>query len=250
MKLYKYRSINDHTKDIFRNKKIYFPKPTEFNDPFDCQIEFEDDITVDIYKQFIKKHSIENSLSEEQVNEWHNLAFCSCCGNSLTSSAVTKIKDAINSFEDYFKNLGILTLSEKEDNILMWSHYAKYHTGICIGIDIPESKALITVKYPESYPIIKYSEVLLGHDPTDLIKRIINTKSIDWKYEQERRMFISNGNTENDLPGEITAIYFGCECEDNNVRDIIGLCNTINNCEFFKASKSKKEFKLEFSKIN
>ena len=193
---------------------------------------------------------MEKSFSEEQVKEWNELAFCSCCGNSLTPLAGTQIKDAINKFEDYFMNLGILTLSEIQNNILMWSHYAKYHTGICIEIKVPESEALTTVKYPESYPTIKYSEVLLGHDPTDLIKRIIDTKSIDWQYEQERRLFIGTGNREVDLPGEITAVYFGCRCEDNNVQDIIGLCSNIKNCKFFMGSKSKKEFTLKFSKIN
>jgi len=247
MKLYKYRNINEHTKDIFRNRRIYFPKPTEFNDPFDCQIEFENDVTVDVYKQFTEKHSVENNFSEEEIKEWHNLSFC---GNSLTSLAVTKIRDAINSFENYFKNLGILTLSEKKDNILMWSHYAIYHKGVCIEFGVPESEALTKVNYIENYPKIKYSEIVLGNDPTDLIARIIDTKSIDWEYEQERRLFIRNGNTEHDLPGEITAIYFGCECDKNAIRDIINLCNSMENCEFFKANKSKKEFKLEFSKIS
>jgi hypothetical protein len=30
------------------------------------------------------------------------------------------------------EEVGVLCFSEKYDNILMWSHYAKSHTGLCV----------------------------------------------------------------------------------------------------------------------
>jgi hypothetical protein len=43
--LYKLRSLNvgarEHTLDIIENSRIYFPSPTQFNDPFDCYPPFD-----------------------------------------------------------------------------------------------------------------------------------------------------------------------------------------------------------------
>ena len=37
--LYKYRSVrNPHTKTMLCNRELYFPTPSEINDPFDCRI--------------------------------------------------------------------------------------------------------------------------------------------------------------------------------------------------------------------
>jgi hypothetical protein len=36
--LYKYRPVNEFTKDIVCNSRVWFAKPATLNDPFDCQI--------------------------------------------------------------------------------------------------------------------------------------------------------------------------------------------------------------------
>ena len=37
-KLYKYRSITEHSLSNLKNGTLYCAKPSSFNDPFDCQI--------------------------------------------------------------------------------------------------------------------------------------------------------------------------------------------------------------------
>ena len=52
--------------------------------------------------------------------------------------------------------LGILCLSERRDDILMWSHYASSHCGVCLEFDtkrMPFEKAG-AVNYCEKYPVL------------------------------------------------------------------------------------------------
>lgn len=82
----------------------------------------------------------------------------------------------------------VFCLSEENDNILMWSHYASLHTGICIGFDTEQlyrdTKAGIgRIVYSNEYPVIKPTP--LG-DMKDLIVQVA-TKSECWSYEKEYR---------------------------------------------------------------
>jgi hypothetical protein len=36
--LYKYREFDNFTESIFRDSSLFFSKPSNFNDPFDCRI--------------------------------------------------------------------------------------------------------------------------------------------------------------------------------------------------------------------
>jgi len=41
MRLYKYRTLNEYTKDLIINNKHYFSSIANLNDPFECQFELE-----------------------------------------------------------------------------------------------------------------------------------------------------------------------------------------------------------------
>jgi hypothetical protein len=49
----------------------------------------------------------------------------------------------LESFESY----GVSCFSESWNSILMWSHYADRHKGICLGFDVPEER---THRLPDS----------------------------------------------------------------------------------------------------
>jgi len=80
---------------------------------------------------------------------------------------------------------GILCFSRNWDNILLWSHYAGSHTGICLGFDAPDEYGLDVHYQPN---------VLQIHGPEDvnegLVLRMLRTKHESWSYEQEVRMFV------------------------------------------------------------
>lgn len=52
--------------------------------------------------------------------------------NSCTQNIKDKYKKIIdtNKFQEYLDFIGVISLTETKDNLLMWSHYAKEHSGV------------------------------------------------------------------------------------------------------------------------
>jgi hypothetical protein len=82
------------------------------------------------------------------------------------------------------RNTGVFSLSEKQNDILMWGHYAASHTGICIGFATLEmNDALHRIVYQDERPVINPMR-----DQATLIEKGLLTKSSQWAYEREWRI--------------------------------------------------------------
>ncbi|MCF0072230.1 DUF2971 domain-containing protein [Dyadobacter sp. CY261] len=102
---------------------------------------------------------------------------------------------------DLNNRFGILSLTTRNDNLTMWSHYAFEHKGFVIELR-PESQifqnAKSKIKLFRSLQKVSYrgqrpSATLLdsldnAQGLSSLLRKIFLMKSLDWKYEQELRM--------------------------------------------------------------
>jgi hypothetical protein len=81
---------------------------------------------------------------------------------------------------------GTLCLSKVEDNLLMWSHYCKGHTGFVVGFDRShyQFRDARSVHYHKLRPTLKLQEPKPHGEDWYL------TKSPDWTYEDEVRLFM------------------------------------------------------------
>ena len=93
------------------------------------------------------------------------------------------------SVAEFKRDTGLLCFSRNWDNLLLWSHYAASHTGLCLGFDIPdhspEASIYMNVHYQPS--LLKITERNVS---VDLAKRSLSTKHESWSYEEEVRMFV------------------------------------------------------------
>jgi hypothetical protein len=138
--------------------------------------------------------------------------------------------------------------------ILMWSHYADEHTGICLQFecakDLPIFSRAMHVDYIESYPVIRWITNL--HQD---LGRAFTQKDARWKHEMERRIVL-DGQAHKFLafePAALTGIIFGCRAGDEvraAVRDLLterdakGLpCVTL-----YRAKKRPEKYGLNFLK--
>ncbi len=82
---------------------------------------------------------------------------------------------------------GVCCLSEICDDILMWSHYAAQHTGVCIGIrpDRIAGKLFRPVEYSDVVPLLDAWEYIRGDG--DKFLKLGLTKASHWSYEKEWR---------------------------------------------------------------
>lgn len=136
--------------------------------------------------------------------------------------------------EEHIKNFrgrrGILSFSRNWDNILLWSHYGASHTGICLGFDVPEEKALAVEYRPNLLQIRGSSDV-----NEDLILKMLLTKHESWSYEQEVRLIVSL----NDLPDadglwwadfaidlELKEVIAGSQCSRTDLERLRGVLDS------------------------
>ncbi len=252
--LYKYRDwSNKYHRRLLSKQQIYFPRPSEFNDPFDGnipvrwdQLTFEDCVQINMSIINIKhKNADQNQVREYAVK----------VTNDKTLWHPDKLaKERPEQLEKWDKIIGLFSLSETPDNILMWSHYSKNHTGFVVGLD-PISLSedydfdyLEPIEYKNEYPIIS------GKDDTNtqFLKKFFS-KSELWEYENEWR--ISKNHIQKrtfKLKKEtIKEVLIGCravEAEERKVNDIVRR-NYPETVGIFKAIQRDSHFGLTLELI-
>jgi hypothetical protein len=100
-------------------------------------------------------------------------------------------RKALSDFKDNLdSNKGMICFSGSWGNPLLWGHYADKHSGMALGFDIPND-GLSPVQYTTQRAKVKFDqETRKIVDGARLVDRLVRTKFIDWKYEDERRMFV------------------------------------------------------------
>ena len=101
----------------------------------------------------------------------------------------------IGDLKEYLnRRYGLLCFSKGWQNPVLWSHYADNHKGLCLGFDVSDD-LLRQVNYEDQrLPARLLQDVIdKPSEPDvkdmDIMLEILSTKSSDWHYEQEYRMF-------------------------------------------------------------
>ncbi|MCQ2496878.1 MAG: DUF2971 domain-containing protein [Lachnospiraceae bacterium] len=144
--------------------------------------------------------------------------------NKLKTDIIHLIDSLVDSILSKFR---IICLTADVKNILMWSHYADSHRGICIEYDysdydsIPYSEVPYPVLYSEKRIVVNANDMPKdksgNHEKLNykLIKGLI-TKSNSWEYENEWRLLLSEKVGENLIMPRISAIYLGALVSDED----------------------------------
>ena len=168
------------------------------------------------------------------------------------------LKRIINEVHKYYidQNIGVYCLSEDPKNILMWSHYADSHKGICIEFDIKRGgffyNNLLPVQYKKRYPTFELSDYQNEDDMMfTMHQQAICTKSVLWKYEKEWRVITDDrhGNKSFDK-NDVTKVIFGAKISDDDRENLMTLF--INNgyikTKFYQCRLSDHKYGLEISR--
>jgi DUF2971 family protein len=247
-KLYKYRTIDKALK-ILNEQTLYFSSPLKFNDPFDCKIVKDYQSVADseeLQRLLAKKIATSKEVSNDKIDERFE---------KIISSGKLKDKNILMQIEEGHLNLmqefGVFCLSNVSDNLLMWSHYAHSHEGICIGFN---SKMLIKASNPIYVAPVKYNFIyprIPAHvDDKVMMEIVLFAKSIDWDYEEEYR-YITNSQVEIKIPTEVVEeIYLGCMITEENELLIKQIkAEKFPHARLIKFKKSKMNFALEKEEI-
>jgi len=252
--LYKYRDIsNRFNKKTLFDFEFFLSSTKMFNDPYEGSIPFEyDPKELTEENIFLKLRRV----AKQNHPDWDEQKIQEFCyeGHQKRLLFDEEHKKEINrkNKEEIEKTFGILSLTGFPLNYLMWSHYAKSHTGFCIGFDKfglfeTINGSLSAVNYACNVPRLKLFEDIGAFH----VKQIA-TKSKVWEYEGEYRFVKPNAANANiTYPKElIKNIFLGVKMTQKNKNEIIEFVKSNEiECEIYELTLDKEKFKLNDSRI-
>ncbi len=202
--LYKYVGAKPHHLAILRDLRIRFTQPDELNDPFDCipgitpprdVARFVDDTfarnQAEIQRRGIAPGQVAAARAEMIASYTNN-------PRDLVRRCFTIVRRNMN-------ELGVLSLSTRNDNMALWAHYAETHRGFVIGLrtsgeplmkrpgEVAGEGEVLRVVYDAGRPIVPCDPLVL---PSDLLVR----KERPWSYEEEWRVVRRLAACDHSLP--------------------------------------------------
>ena len=247
--LYKYRAWDKSAIEILTLNKIWFASAKDFNDPFDCRVNFDMNPSNEEKRKYIRglleRRCNDFTSAERKVveDQW-------VCENRLNKDCFLKLQ---NDLQKEIDAKGVLCLSGEPRSLLMWSHYANGHRGVCIGFDGSCTNEFfgkaLKVTYPDSddRPPVKLNDG--SWEQTD---KILFTKAHSWRYEKEWRIF------DKDCPpgkqifpaSALKEVIIGCAMTDEDKQDLIQLAAKRNpRPNLFQAKVVHNKFKLDLIPI-
>jgi len=234
--IYKYFNINKYLYDTIISSQLFFSSHKQFNDPYECRMimnKLNEDEFITYYKGI--------GFKDEHLKMYID-AF-----RKEPAALSERIFGAYQKMLDYW---GICCFSKVKDNVLLWSHYADSHKGVCLGFDYE-----LMAKSIMHYEDVDYTNEPFYFDinePQKSISKALITKSNDWSYEEEVR-FVIERSKHTTFPLEaLVEVNFGSRCE---FRDILTFSKLIINlpyinCNLLQATVNEKKYQVEFGKVN
>jgi hypothetical protein len=227
MKLYRYQPINKNTLDALSYGKYWSAKPTTFNDPFEFRLKTPFGAELEKIRGISDLRNINPHL--ENVGDLE-----------VATLGKQYLQDMIN-------NYGIVCFTEANQNILMWSHYASNHQGICLGFEVedPGQAGIYKVQYSDEYPELDFNRI--WHK--DGMMKVFWTKSNEWAYEKEWRLVTVEGGKLETYKGSLVNVTFGCRASDSHKKEIKTLMKD-KKVDFWEAKLDDNRFRVNIQKLS
>lgn len=217
------------------------------------KINFGNNSTIDAMKIY-KYHTININLLHSLRNKtnWYSkLAYlndpyeCFFIDNTNT----TIYRDLISTFS-------VCCFSKNMDNILMWSHYANSHRGVCLEWEVDEESSqlkggLNEVIYEDE--LVTLNEVERSKDGYLNLNVSNNGKFIlqklkDWEYEEELRIYNIceepnlKGKSKEFL-GQLIGVYFGKNAIQDDIELVKFNSSHISGLKYYKVDMDTNTMK-------
>jgi hypothetical protein len=218
-------STDDYTLINLENNQLYFTGAHDFNDPFDCRVRGHFKGTKEQMIKYFKENA--DDYSENDV--------------TLINSEPGDII-VVNEFEtevilDVIKLPLTCCFTEDAKNVLMWSHYANHHKGICLRFKVEENQDSSEGKYlfnlnsvPMQMYQVRYNRTkdypecvnFLDETHGEQVANFLITKLKCWCYEKEHRIILYDDatNIHKFDKKDLESIIFGCRIKCENAKKI------------------------------
>jgi hypothetical protein len=247
-----YKYCDSRGIDILQSRRLKVTPFDEFNDPFEIAPRMRPDFPFEDAKAAVTDPEMIRSLYETtkllppfQDFEQFSALINSRADEMAAQNVANYTRDAAQFRETHMSMIspefGLICLSARFDDILMWAHYTRGHSGFVVGF---RSSHDFFTGGPATYEIEYGNErILMGHycDHRDrdreVIKELICRKSSHWSYEHEWRQLrrlaecheVADGNRPGKSlyyapisPEAISEVIIGCRCDATALKGILG----------------------------
>lgn len=290
---YKYSDI-ETAEAILTNQSFRFSSPLKFNDPFDTQNELSIDFdmsklapaVMSVIEKYVKSDlplpnpgdgfgKVILRLREVEKSQGYKKEKLEDLIFPLLDQIMDEINHGINKLNEEWKislqESRVFCVTEDNDNLLMWAHYARDHTGLVFQLaTLAKENDILSaarkVHYKESpvhffslQELVKW--VLFCVEP-DFRKVLFTThahqKSEHWYYEKEWRVVdLQQHEYKTELhvdhkfvPKQLEKIFFGCKADPRDIDRLSLIAKGINpSVGIFQSIKKPLEYALDFKEI-
>jgi hypothetical protein len=286
-KIYKYRKCSEFALKNLEFDSIWLASPYNYNDPFECiehidltsinensiRLNFENILSGILGKYDIPEGVVERArtsktplqeigrhlfkVHEKMDDDKIDTIF------AILTEATKKITDEIIETQNRRRQdlVKMCSFSERNDSILMWSHYSDEHKGICIEYDL-ETLPPDDIRLRMLFPVLYSDDV---YDATPHIVRLMEKKDFnnlyitissmrkatEWMYEKEWRLIIIIGPSftekEYRFP-KASKVFLGSKITDANKEKVLEICKG-KGIEVYQGKPSLEKYRIDFKKI-
>lgn len=215
MKLFKY--VTEEHIAILEDGLIRFTQPQAFNDPFELKpqissiaspLRFEEHLNTNfqaILREEYEKlpHHVKMALPFSAFVQFAESKREELLGGikELAKQATPLLEKMLH--EGFERHIGIFSVTESPNNLLMWAHYANSHQGFVIEFD--STHHFFDQRKSEEDELRHLSKVIYSENRPNLQLAQINSineflvKSNVWAYEEEWRILFALSDAENKI---------------------------------------------------
>jgi hypothetical protein len=246
MNIVKFFTYNNYLLEALANQTLFFNNIYNFNDPFEGLFRYKASSNYDDFVNFLQAHFPELAKHAKHYFE-----------NKIEFEKILN-----RNFEWRYKNNAVCCFSEEsqETDILMWSHYANDHKGICIKFDTEKLEFTpkvtiadgVLITKPKGPFKVKYTYKYLDLDP--LQKELdhnsfLTTKFEEWKNEKEERYIAARAGNYLFEKNSLLQITFGLRTSLEAKETIMKLSQGYSNVVFKQISLSENSFDIKIVSV-
>jgi hypothetical protein len=259
--LYKYKAFSNFLLQELCGSEAYFASPTSFNDPLDSRPSIQDDLAAG------DKHRLLTALYEEHepkkdltrvLDNFRYLATEYANGPEVEAQYSRSVSFEISRLLQYeIGQRGVLSLAERWNCPLMWSHYAHHHEGICLEYSTKDHVArnLLQVRYNTNRAIsldllFDWKVKKIPGARQRVLELAFLSKAEAWSYEKEWRILARQPGAYC-TPIELAGIYFGDRCSSALQTVVVKtLYDSAPGLKFYRVNFDNLTFDLRRRELN
>lgn len=286
--LYKYFRVTSHSLDNLRNDTVWICSPEAYNDPYDCLFRITEADVVTAAKrglltEFVRIFKLKQTLSPDLIKSarasddpLEKLVGTLPPGQvfppgsdpvrmaEFTSMRLPQIVgDTIRFTHQIRDATKVCSFTERNDSIVMWSHYAEYHKGFCIEYDVsqlPPSHLLLRGLFPVVYraklfDLTRWSAKLMSagrkrFNPALVLLAMMH-KYKDWKYEREWRFILTEPRLSEDRALAVpkpSRVFLGSRMPEGTKVELTGIC-AAKGIEVWQMERAPDAFELRSTRV-